>query len=346
MPTNKLSAEKARVLFVRVGWMRSYAGPIPGDERPVGGGSHNKTGLGHEVYNFKVARSRLYGYFQPSAFSNTVALERIDVAAVGASSLKGVLVIFVARRAKGGQFIVGWYKDALVFREHVRHSPGKPRKFGHYCSAEQRNCVLLADADRKHEIFSEKGGMGQANVCYPLKPDGSRKTGSWIQQALDYISAYKGNNILSKPETAAEEDVADAAERALARSQGQGFARTAEERRVLEGHSMAAAKRYFRSRNFRVEDVSATRSYDLLCKRGKKELHVEVKGTTTSGGAVVLTNGEVKHAQDIHNACVLFILHSIKLKRKRASGGKSVIMNPWRLKQAHLTPISFIYRLP
>jgi hypothetical protein len=45
MSTNELLAEKTRVLFVRVGWMRSYAGPIPGDERPVGGGSHNKTGL-------------------------------------------------------------------------------------------------------------------------------------------------------------------------------------------------------------------------------------------------------------------------------------------------------------
>src|SRR5258706_15816578 len=67
----------------------------------------------------------------------------------------------------------------------------KPPKFGHYCSAERRNSVLLADGDRKHEMFSEKGGMGQANVCYPLNLDGSRKTGSWIQEALDYISAYQ-----------------------------------------------------------------------------------------------------------------------------------------------------------
>jgi hypothetical protein len=90
---------------------------------------------------------------------------------------------------------------------------------------------------------------------------------------------------------------------------------------------------------------SVTQSYDLVCKRGKKEFHVEVKGTTTSGDAVVLTNGEVKHAQDIQNACVLFIVHSIKLRMKKASGGKSVVMSPWRLKQVHLTPISFIYRL-
>jgi hypothetical protein len=135
------------------------------------------------------------------------------------------------------------------------------------------------------------------------------------------------------------------AEKALARSQGQGFARTAEERKILEDHSMAAAKRYFRRRSFTVEDVSATQSYDLVCKRGRQELHVEVKGTTTNGDAVVLTNNEVKHAQGLRNSCVLFILHSINLKRKKASGGRSVVLSPWRLKQVHLTPISFIYRL-
>src|SRR5438067_7647443 len=29
-----------RVLFARIGWMLAYGGPVPGDERPVGGGSY------------------------------------------------------------------------------------------------------------------------------------------------------------------------------------------------------------------------------------------------------------------------------------------------------------------
>jgi hypothetical protein len=39
-----------RVLFARVGWMRFYNGPMPGDERPGGGGSYNKEHIGAEAY--------------------------------------------------------------------------------------------------------------------------------------------------------------------------------------------------------------------------------------------------------------------------------------------------------
>jgi Protein NO VEIN, C-terminal len=109
---------------------------------------------------------------------------------------------------------------------------------------------------------------------------------------------------------------------ALARSKGQGFARTKEERKALEDHAMTAAKRHFRNEGFKVEDVSARRPYDLLCKRGSKELRVEVKGTTTDGEVVVLTNNEVKHASFPRNSCALFVLHSIRLKGHKAKGGK------------------------
>jgi Domain of unknown function (DUF3883) len=109
---------------------------------------------------------------------------------------------------------------------------------------------------------------------------------------------------------------------------------------------MAAAKKYFRHKGFDVEDVSARRSYDLLCRRGVIECHVEVKGTTTAGEAIVLTNNEVKHACDQRNTCVLFILHSIRLEGPKASGGKQLVVNPWQLQQTHLTPVSYIYRLP
>src|SRR5205814_8863025 len=73
----------------------------------------------------------------------------------------------------------------------------------------------------------------------------------------------------------------------------------------------------------------ARRSYDFVCKRGARELHVEVKATTTDGDTIVLTNNEVKHACDGRNSCVLFVLHSIRLKGKKATGGKPFVLNPW-----------------
>ena len=34
--SKKTSKDLGRVVFARVGWMRRDAGPVPGDERPVG----------------------------------------------------------------------------------------------------------------------------------------------------------------------------------------------------------------------------------------------------------------------------------------------------------------------
>ena len=54
-----------RVLLARIGFMKFYKGPKPGDEKPIGGGKYNTEGIGHEAYNFLNVRGSLYGYFQP-----------------------------------------------------------------------------------------------------------------------------------------------------------------------------------------------------------------------------------------------------------------------------------------
>jgi hypothetical protein len=260
--------------------------------------------------------------------------------------LDRTLIVFVARKPEGGQFIVGWYEDAVLFRKVVQRSPGKPSGWGYFCSAKTKICVLLPLQNRTHEIPAGKGGMGQANLCYPLDGDGSPKSAQWIEDALNFVSDYQAANILLAPEIAAEDDAAAAVEEALAQAKGQGFPRTPEERHAIEDHAMQVAKAYYRNRRFVVEDVSKRRSYDLLCKRGKKEFHVEVKGTTTDGCTIVLTRNEVRHACDADNACVLFILHSISLKGSKASGGKRVSFEPWHLLQNRLTPMSYTYRVP
>jgi hypothetical protein len=334
-----------RAIFARVGWMHFYNGSVLGDERPIGGGSYNKKKIGHEVYNFRDTDSQLYGYFQPVMSSHSIALERIDPDAEDEERLSRVLVIFVAPHPEGKQVVVGWYRDAEVFRNQIAQSPGKPKGFGHFCSAERHNCVLLPDENRRVEIPSGKGGFGQSNVCYALNADGTAKHEPWIERVLTFVDDYKANDILAEPEADAEDEGAAAAERALARSQGQGFARTPKERRALENHAMDAATKYFRDKGFRVKDVSKVRPYDLECKKGEREFHVEVKGTTTLGDAIVLTHGEVEHACNDRNECSLFVLHSIRLKRQKASGGEQFILEPWRLLRTNLRPINYTYRL-
>jgi hypothetical protein len=228
--------------------MHFYNGPIPGDERPVGGGRYNESKIGGEVYNFRETRGYLYGYFQPAG--SMIALERIDPECRRAGRMDGALVVFVARHRSGGQFIVGWYKDAEILRNGFKASPGKPPGYGHYCSAERPNCFLLREGERNFPIPGGKGGMGQRNVCYPLTANGARKSSAWMRQALSFIDDYQGSNILDKPEADAEIESTAAAERALARSKGQGFARTPQERRAIEERAMAVAKGYFRRNGF------------------------------------------------------------------------------------------------
>jgi hypothetical protein len=334
-----------RVLFARIGRMHNYAGPVPGDDRPIGGGGHNKTNIGHEVYNFKPTSRRLYGYFQPNMASQSVALERIDPAFRETESIDNVLLIFIARLKEGGQAVVGWYRNAEIHRYEVKHSPGKPRGFGHYAVADLNDCVLLPDANRRWEVPNGKGGTGQSNVCYPFFRDGAPKKATWMLRIVKSIENYKGTNLLVTPEADAEADSLDAIEKAIARAQGQGFARNPEQRRALEDHSMARAKQYYERAGYTVTDVSKQKPYDFECVKGEHILHVEVKGTTTDGKTIVLTKNEVQHATNSKTSCALFVLHSIKLKGKKAIGGTPDVHDPWDLVQAKLTPISYTYRI-
>jgi hypothetical protein len=65
-----------RVVFARVGWMKYYAGPQTGDEKPIGGGENNKKNIGHELFNFIIFGGHLYGFVR--AADRRINLERID----------------------------------------------------------------------------------------------------------------------------------------------------------------------------------------------------------------------------------------------------------------------------
>lgn len=80
------------------------------------------------------------------------------------------------------------------------------------------------------------------------------------------------------------------------RATGQGFLVSQAVRKAIEGYAVAWATRHYVSEGWSVNDVGATESYDLDCKRGEEHIHVEVKGTTTVGERIILTPNEVAHA--------------------------------------------------
>ncbi|HEU5270798.1 MAG TPA: DUF3578 domain-containing protein [Jatrophihabitans sp.] len=94
------------------------------------------------------------------------------------------------------------------------------------------------------------------------------------------------------------------------------------------------------------------RGYDLLCRRGDRELHIEVKGTVTLGEEVRLTRNEVRHLRCGECAAehAFFVMYDITLSSSegivRCSGGAARVLQPWTIEEHALTATEYVYRLP
>ncbi len=129
------------------------------------------------------------------------------------------------------------------------------------------------------------------------------------------------------------------------RGKAQGFGLSVAERLAVELHAMARAKAHLQKLGWHVRDVSATHSYDFECTQGDKRMIVEVKGTTSTGGEIVVTRNEVEVQRARHPNNALIVVHSVNLVRSpvppKANGGELVMCSPWPIEDAHLRPIAF-----
>lgn len=146
-----------------------------------------------------------------------------------------------------------------------------------------------------------------------------------------------------------ERTAAESAESAIeaGASDGQGFTSDPLVKKAVEDYAMRCATRYFEAMGFRVEDKSGNHPFDLLCEKDGKAVHVEVKGTRTMGEKVILTQGEVEHAQDPAHEMALYVQRNVKVKVMdgiaSASGGTTDVKWPWILDPDRLRPITLFY---
>lgn len=134
-----------KILFCKIIPMKYYKG-ISEDDRPdnsyVPEPQSKNTG---EQYNFKPViekdgRICCHGYFENHG--RKVILENFDKSA-DSKSIENVLVIWCAKYNDFGNVIVGWYKNATVYR-CLQKNPD-----WHYTIADIENCVLLPEKIRK-----------------------------------------------------------------------------------------------------------------------------------------------------------------------------------------------------
>ncbi len=179
-----------KIVFLNIGWMKNYQG-FSGDKITGGGSFVAEKGYGHEIYNFLPEQGKVFGYVQPVTPHNTIKIERIG-ADPKDSLINNILAVWVSKSPSGGVYIVGWYKNATVFKKIQRPSSKTKRKyqgetFGYYVTAEKSECTLLSLDERTFQVPRGRGGMGQSNVWYADQKEhiGFKNT------VLEYIKSGK-----------------------------------------------------------------------------------------------------------------------------------------------------------
>lgn len=344
-----------RVLFARVGWMLWYRGVQADDPKPIGGGAYNKDAVGHEAFNFLAAGKRYLGYFQPQlqpkerrdVYPSTIHLEKIEPGFRG-DKLEHVLVILIAKNPdEGGQHIVGWYRDATVYRHEQSSSLKARQQFGYFLETAIEDAVLVPKRRRSFLVPGRKGGFGQANICYRYDGRGNVKQDAlWMADAVDYVTSYNHENAANSPESATDQDIADVVEASI--ESGAGYQGNPRVRKAIEDYAMRWAERRLRELGLNPRDRHKTESYDFLCTSEGADLFVEVKGTQADGTCVFLTPNEVAHAK-AHPNSALFIVYHVQVEGKRnpaVKRGKEHFIPQWNINAGKLEPRGYVFSVP
>ena len=174
-----------KVLYCRIGWMNSYHGNS--NEKPQGGGKYNENNIGHEVYNYLGFEGKYYGFVEASV-NNCIHIERL-CGDKSADKVEHVLVVWVSKKPSGGQYIVGWYDNATVFR-FLQDVPNKAMESRKLIDHNKYNVyserVFLIDPNNRNYRVD---GMGRSNVWY----GNSEKNPETNDKVIEYINNFEKN---------------------------------------------------------------------------------------------------------------------------------------------------------
>jgi len=263
---------KHNLFFVRIAWMNHYQGV--NNDIPKGAGSYVRDNQnGGEVYNFKEINGKHFGY------SRNQSGRSYDLTKVGANkkedTVGGLTVVFFATHPiYGGQYIVGWYKNATIYKntkELKVKGRGNENNFSFECK--KRDAHLIPTSDR---ILLVPKGPGQSNVWYP-KMDKIEHS-SFVKKILKYIENPKDNVLVSK---------------ALERP----YQPDIEKRKKVELAGMDMTWSYYENLGFNIVDVSKeNKGWDLEAIKGNKIFLIEVKGLSSGLNTIELTPNEYKNS--------------------------------------------------
>jgi hypothetical protein len=272
-----------KLLLCNVSWMRDYKGNVAHD-RPENGGTYvREHGFGHEAINFQPSGGRVYGFVQLR--TETINVSRLDPAAIDKAD--DVLVAWRARSSRG-VVIVGWYKNATVYRRIQDHIPGRFFRHGNeivtpkwIISTKESDAFLVPPKCRTLRVPVSHKGFGSQTFISFLDSDNS-EVATFRRELLKFIdNAECGRWPLSARGSKSPPDL--------------GL------KLMIETAAMEAAKYYYRCLGYDVADISReNRGYDLDAKCEGSRLFIEVKGTCseTDRASVGLTPNEYRESKN------------------------------------------------
>jgi hypothetical protein len=259
------------ILFCNIGWMERYQGLRSGCQISGGGAYVKKEGRGLEVCNFSPDKENLYGYVKTPG-------KKIDIDRIGANNntdfIDGVTVVWTATRPTGDTVIVGWYKDATVFRNYQKFDKAPTAQSqndidGYWIKASFSKATLLPIDFRVFEIpRGVKGSIGKSNIWYA----DSQESNELIKEVRALIAA-EGKTAASKSK--------------------RGKAQDQEKKAKVEKAAIRACCTHFESLGYDVVSVEKDNiGWDLVATSGKSSLRIEVKGLSGTVFSIELTPNE------------------------------------------------------
>ena len=262
-----------RIFFCNIGWMKNYQGTKNG-ESIIHGGEFIKTeGRGHEVCNFLPVLGEVFGYVRTPG--KQISLDRLG-AGKSATFLEDVTVVWLAGPKGGGTFIVGWYKNATVYRNfqyfsQPPHGHEAEKIHGYWIKAPAKSVTLLQEEDRNYPIKRRiKGSLGRSNIWYADKQESQ----DIARQVLGFIEGYQAK---SKPRG--------------------GFNRStdADHNRLIEQTAVKHCWDFFAGQGYQVTSVEKDNvGWDLEARKEDTTLKLEVKGLTGESLRVGLSPNEFR----------------------------------------------------
>lgn len=308
------------LLFVNIGWQVRYEGPK--NDPTLGGHGYLLTHkLGHESWTFAPLRGKLYGYIPRET---NVRLENLGASA-GDSDVTGITVVWLARSPHTGRtVIVGWYKNARVYRQsgmiakrrtseiEVQYQIVADEADGHLLALDQRTFVIPTK--------KEPGCLGQSPVWYGTDEAFRNKVRAFL--------ASNGRVDLQKNAAKA----------------GAGRQHDPEKRRRIEKAAIDIAISYYESVEGGEREVKSVESegcgWDLEAVRGSECLLVEVKGVGGDICDVELTPNEYAkmRSAEHRDLYVVFVVtgleagrpcrHIFRFNKELSSRTRAVWMSP------------------